>query len=108
MFTFTSVHVLSVLKIAPGTGGSSTGSAFGAKNGPATITAIKAVHIHLLLFTFIYLTSFNVCLGSLSHRPVQDGFVLTNSGNRHYDRRGNVGFRNDFSIPRNITGNLRD
>ena len=56
MFTFTSVQVLSVVKIAPVSGGAAR-SALGARNNPA-ITAINVnmceVVLILLLFRFLW------------------------------------------------------
>jgi hypothetical protein len=62
MFWLTPVQVLSVVKIAPVNCGASTGSALGARNNPAAITAIN---VSILEVGFILLISFCWGLGLL-------------------------------------------
>src|SRR5436305_2980542 len=64
MFWFTSVQLLSVVNIAPGSGGA--GSALGARYNPAAITAVnvnnlKVGFILILGFTFISFLFGGVC-----------------------------------------------
>jgi hypothetical protein len=59
MFWFTSVQVLSVVNIAPGSGGSA--SALSARNNPAAITAVNVSNLRvgfilILGFTFNFLS----------------------------------------------------
>src|SRR4030095_11350153 len=68
MFLLTSVHVLSVVKIAP-VNCASTGSALGAKNNPATITASA---VNTFAVVFIYSSFFLVLSGEAIPLPVQD------------------------------------
>jgi len=74
--------VLSVLKIAPGSGGASTGSALGARNNPATITA---TNVNILKVGFILIRGFTfnfsffvfwLSWGSPSRSRIQDWVLL--------------------------------
>src|SRR5438034_3706066 len=61
MFRSTPVQVLSVVKIAPGSG-SSCGSALGARNNPATITAID-INIFEVGFILLVIYFLLICWG---------------------------------------------
>src|SRR4030095_4725967 len=75
MFGFTSVQVLSVVKIAPVNSGASCGSALGATNNPAAITAIN-VNILEVGFIFNFISCFWLSLETPSLGPVQDWVLL--------------------------------